>query len=70
MDKPETLMAVAPTRQSPPKLTYTISEAVAVSGLSKSSINRRVADGTIELRKVGGRRLIIAPALHRLLGVA
>lgn len=39
-------------------LTYTVREAAAVSGLSRSSLYKLAQQGRIRIRKVAGRSLI------------
>ena len=48
---------------------YSIEEAADALGVSRSTICRRIADGSISSTKVGGRRLILALELE-LAGVA
>ena len=48
-------------------LTYRVSDAVAVSGLSRSSIYNAIKDGRLRSVLVCGRRLIPAEALRQLL---
>ena len=50
-----------------PRLTVTIKEARAVSGLSHGQIYEAMNAGILESRKVLGRRLIIYSSLERLL---
>ncbi|MEZ5744355.1 MAG: helix-turn-helix domain-containing protein [Sphingomonadaceae bacterium] len=49
-----------------PKITYSIREAVQVSSLSRSTIYNHIAAGRLTARKIGGRTLIPADALHAL----
>ncbi|MDW8399102.1 MAG: excisionase family DNA-binding protein [Acetobacteraceae bacterium] len=51
------------------RLTYTLDEAAAVTGLSTSTLRRRAAEGALRLVRVGGRTLVPADALHRLVGI-
>lgn len=46
---------------------FTISEFSSISTLSRMTLHRRIADGTIPSIKVGRRRLIPADALNHLL---
>jgi excisionase family DNA binding protein len=60
------------TRQIPniptqEKITLRISEATAVSGLSRSTIYELRKAGKLHAVKVGGRRLIIRESLQTLL---
>lgn len=45
------------------RLTYRVHEAVALSGLSRLTIERRIGDGTLKSHKVGRARLIEAESL-------
>jgi excisionase family DNA binding protein len=49
------------------RLTYRVDEASKVSGLSRSTIFEHIRTGRVGSVKVGGRRLIPATALRRLL---
>ena len=51
-------------------LTYTLNNAAAISGLSRSTLYRYGAAGRLRMPRVGGRRLVDAASLHALLGVA
>ncbi len=51
-------------------LTYTINDAVKVSGLSRSSLYNLIAAKKLRSVMVAGRRLIPADALRDLLGAA
>ena len=51
-------------------LMYRIEDATKASGLSRSTLYELIADGTLESRKVAGRRLIPASSLKRFLGIA
>jgi excisionase family DNA binding protein len=54
------------------KLALRINDAVAISGLSRSTLYKLHADGKLRAVKVGGRRLILRADLEALLqaGVA
>lgn len=55
------------TEYSPPKrLAYSINEAVQLTTLSKSTIRNLINNGTLEITRVGGRTLITAASLERL----
>ncbi len=41
------------------KIAYRIDEAVKASGLGRTFLYERIADGTLKSIKVGGRRLIM-----------
>lgn len=51
------------------RLAYTLSEAAVVTGLSVSSLRRRAAEGALRLIRVGGRTLVPADSLRRLVGL-
>lgn len=51
------------------RLSYTLTEAASVTGLSVSTLRRRAAEGALRLVRVGGRTLVPADALHRLVGL-
>ena len=48
------------------RLAYSIETAADASGLSRATLCRLIADGTLRSTKVGRRRLIPATALHAL----
>ena len=48
--------------------TVTISEAVAILGLSRDSVTRAIKNGSIPAIRIGRRHLILRDALERLLG--
>ena len=50
------------------RLSYTVAEAVAATGLSRSRIYELIKAGDLPDRKVGPRRVIPASALRRLVG--
>lgn len=52
----------------PPKLAYTISEACAATGLSRSTIYNLIRDGRLTKTKARGRTLIPADRLTALCG--
>lgn len=61
---------------STPKLSYSITEAITATGLSKAHIERAIAAGDLEARTSspkkrdaahGGKRLILASELERYL---
>lgn len=54
--------------QLPPRLAYSLTEAALVTGLSLSTINRRLASGEIRSVKVGRRRLVPVSELQRMVG--
>lgn len=51
------------------RLTYSVQEAVKLTGLHKITIHRAIADGKLRSRLVGRRRLIDARSLHQYVGV-
>lgn len=51
-------------------ITITIKRAVELSGLSQPTLYRRMADGSLEAVKVGGRTLIKYRSLRTMLGEA
>lgn len=53
--------------QSTQKLAYRIDEAVKASGLGRSFLYERMADGSLKSIKIGGRRLILKDDLLRFL---
>jgi hypothetical protein len=55
-------METETTRTSP--LALTIHEAVRVSGLSRSELYRRLADGKVKAVKSGARTLILMDSLR------
>jgi excisionase family DNA binding protein len=50
----------------PSKIAYTIKEATAAIGLSRSTIYKLMASGELRTIRIGQRRLIRAEALNRL----
>lgn len=52
---------------NPPKIAYSIREAVQVSSLSRSTLYNAISDGRLKARRVGGRRLVDAQSLHALI---
>ncbi|MDC7693858.1 excisionase family DNA-binding protein [Asticcacaulis sp. DXS10W] len=57
----------SPAQNEPQKLAYRIDEAVKASGLGRSFLYERVADGSLKSVKIGGRRLIMRDDLLRFL---
>ncbi len=53
--------------RSDEKLALRINDAVAISGLSRSTLYKLHADGKLRAVKVGGRRLILRADLEALL---
>jgi excisionase family DNA binding protein len=54
----------------PEPLAYGLADAARVTGLSRATLRRRAAEGKIRLVKVGGRTLVPAESLKRLLNIA
>jgi hypothetical protein len=52
----------------PGALAYTLPDAARLSGLSIATLRRRSAEGLLRLFRVGGRTLVDAATLRRLLG--
>lgn len=50
-----------------PKLAYSVKEAVHATSLKKSTIYNYINAGKLETRRVGGRTIIPAASLHKLL---
>jgi hypothetical protein len=59
-------------RPAPPPnaLAYGLNDAARLSGLSCATLRRRAAEGRLKLVRVGGRTLVPADSLKRLLGFA
>jgi hypothetical protein len=53
----------------PDALTFTLADAARMSGLSQATLRRRASEGGLRLVKVGGRTLVDAASLRRLLNV-
>jgi excisionase family DNA binding protein len=49
------------------RLALRVNDAVAASGLSRSSLYKLMSEGKLTAVKVAGRRLILVEELHRLL---
>jgi excisionase family DNA binding protein len=49
-------------------IALSVSDAVKASGLGKTTLYQAMAEGRLESRKVGRRRLVITTSLHRLIG--
>lgn len=48
-------------------IALSVSDAVKVSGLGKTTLYAAMSDGTLETRKVGRKRLILTRSLRRLI---
>lgn len=53
----------------PNAITYTLSDAARISGLSEATIRRRAREYTLRLFRCGGRTLVDGASLRRMLGV-
>ncbi|MCM3420549.1 helix-turn-helix domain-containing protein [Sphingopyxis alaskensis] len=51
----------------PPKIAYSIKEAMQASSLGRTTIYSHIAAGRLRAIRVGGRRVIPADSLHDLL---
>ncbi len=60
----------APQRDHAAPLTHTLNAAARLTGLSRSTLYRHAAAGTLRLVKVGGRTLVDAGSLRALVGAA
>lgn len=54
-------------KSEPPKLAYSIKEAIAASSLGRTTIYAHIASGRLRTTRVGGRTLIPAEALKALI---
>ncbi len=55
---------------APPKVAFTIDEASKAVGVSRRTIYNLAGQGKLDLRKVGGRTLVTATSLERLIDEA
>jgi hypothetical protein len=55
---------------NPNAFSYTLTDAVAMSGLSIPTLRRREKDGALVFTRVGGRTLVNGDSLRRLVGAA
>jgi hypothetical protein len=51
---------------TPLKLAYTVPEALAAIGIGRTNLYKLAGEGKLDLRKVGGRTLVTAESLRRL----
>ena len=51
----------------PEPLAYSIADACRVTSLGRTRLYELINEGRIEVRKIGGRTLIPAESLHRLI---
>jgi hypothetical protein len=50
-----------------PKLAYTVPEALAAIGIGRTNLYKLASQGKIVMKRVGGRTLVTAASLHRLI---
>ena len=55
---------------SPEKIAFTVPEALSAIGIGRTNFYKLAREGKIDLRKVGGRTLVTAVSLHRLIDEA
>lgn len=48
----------------PPKIAYSIKEAIHASSLGRTSIYNAISAGRLKAKRVGGRTVILADSLH------
>lgn len=65
---PDTTARKARLAPSPHALSYTLTDAAALSGLHPATLRRRAKEGALRLFRVGGRTLVDGASLRRLLG--
>jgi hypothetical protein len=51
------------------RISCTIPEASAATGLSRSKLYQEIAAGRVETSKIGGRTLVLIPSLENLIAV-
>lgn len=54
-------------KHDPPKIAYSIREAVAATGCSRTWLYTMIANNKLRSARVAGRRIIPAEALHALI---
>ncbi len=52
------------------KIAYTVPEALAAIGIGRTNFYKLANEGKIDLRRVGGRTLVTAASLNRLIAEA
>jgi len=52
------------------KIAYTVPEALAAIGIGRTNFYKLAREGKIDLRKIGGRTVVTAASLHRLVDEA
>ncbi len=53
---------------TPPRMMYTVVEAAALLGISKSTAHELITRGELEAVRLGGRRLISPRVLEEIIG--
>jgi len=48
------------------KIAYTVPEALAAIGIGRTNLYKMAAQGKVVMKRVGGRTLVTAASLHRL----
>lgn len=56
--------------KAPQKIAYTVSEALSLIGIGRTNFYKLAGEGKLDLRKVGGRTLVTAESLQRLIDEA
>lgn len=56
-----------PNTNDPPKLAYSIREAVTATSLSKTTLYAKISSNELRAVRVGGRTVIPAESLHQLI---
>jgi hypothetical protein len=56
--------------KAPQKIAYTVPEALSLIGIGRTNLYKLANEGKLDLRKVGGRTLVTAVSLHRLVDEA
>ncbi|MGB3271338.1 MAG: helix-turn-helix domain-containing protein [Xanthobacteraceae bacterium] len=51
-------------------VAYSIDEACRATSLCRTSLYKLISDGKVQAKKIGGRTVIAADALHRLINEA
>lgn len=51
---------------TPEKIAYTVPEACAAIGIGRTNLYKLASQKKVDLRKVGGRTVVTAASLHRL----
>ncbi len=61
--EPDAVPVKAVSEEAPPKLAYSVSEAVAATSIGKTTLWNAIADGMLATRKAGTRTIILAEDL-------